>query len=175
MDYTNTEAGTVAEQARAAAGEGGIDVCYDAVGGDNTAQGIAALKDGGHIVSIANFGVAKLAEAAGRGLTGVSFGPVQPSCEQLAEIAALVDGGEVRTPELQEMPLEACAAAHDLSESHRVKGKLVLRVAADPEPPAGAIGRSQKNRPRVKIDREALQKRLARAAPITHEPRRIRP
>ena len=136
VDYTNKDAGSVAEQARACAGEGGIDACFDAVGGDNTLEGLKALKEGGVCVSIANWGVAKLAEEATytKGLKGISF-LVQPNREELDAIAALVDAGKVRIPELTEMPLDECAAAHTLSESHRVKGKLVLRVAADPEPP----------------------------------------
>lgn len=125
VDYT---AGGVAEAALAAAGAGGIDVLYDAVGGeDNVAAGLAALKEGGFAVSIAFGGIGDAAKAAGK--TG-EFLFVSPNAGQLGEIAALIDAGTVKVGALATLPLADIAKAHDNSEAHRTVGKVVLTIGA---------------------------------------------
>ena len=52
----------------------------------------------------------------------------KPNAADLTLLARLVDQGRLR-PEIQEVfPLEEIARAHDLSETGRVRGKLVVRV-----------------------------------------------
>jgi NADPH:quinone reductase-like Zn-dependent oxidoreductase len=51
---------------------------------------------------------------------------VEPDGAALAEIAALVEAGELRVELERTFPLEEAAAAHELSESGRVSGKVVL-------------------------------------------------
>lgn len=54
------------------------------------------------------------------------------SSEDLALLARMVEQGRVR-PEIQEVfPLERIREAHDLSETGRVRGKLVVRVSEEP-------------------------------------------
>ena len=50
------------------------------------------------------------------------------SGEDLTELAALVDKHQIQVPIDAEFPLKNAAAAHDYSQSGRVKGKLVLRM-----------------------------------------------
>jgi len=50
------------------------------------------------------------------------------SGEDLAELVALVDKHQIQVPIDAEFPLKNTAAAHDYSETGRVKGKLVLRI-----------------------------------------------
>uniref|UniRef100_A0A7S1C622 Enoyl reductase (ER) domain-containing protein n=1 Tax=Bicosoecida sp. CB-2014 TaxID=1486930 RepID=A0A7S1C622_9STRA len=123
VDY-NVEGGV------AAALEGTvIDLVYDAVGGDNTVQGIKALKKGGRIVSIANYGLGDLiaAEPAEREITGTGF-LVRPSRAQLEEIAALFDAGAVKPLHATVLPLEKAAEAYATLLSGRARGKIVLET-----------------------------------------------
>lgn len=125
VDYT---AGGVAEAALAAAGEAGIDVLYDAVGGEeNVAAGLAALKEGGYAVGIVGGDIGAKAEAAGK---KGSFLFVSPNAAQLAEIAGLIDAGKVKVGKLSTLPLADIAKAQDDSESHRTVGKVVLTIDA---------------------------------------------
>jgi len=53
---------------------------------------------------------------------------VKHKAEDLAVLSRLVDQGRLR-PEIQEaFPLERVHQAHDLSETGRVRGKIVLRI-----------------------------------------------
>ncbi len=123
VDYASDK---VAEEVIAAAG-GPVDVVFDCVGGDSAVAGLAALKEGGVIVSIAKFDIAGDAEAAGKGQTGKAF-MVSPSAEQLATIAALIDEGKVKMGELTTYPLADIAKAQDASQTHHVRGKMVLLI-----------------------------------------------
>ena len=48
-------------------------------------------------------------------------------------ITRLIDDGSVRVHVERELPLASGAEAHRLIEDGHVRGKVVLRVAADPE------------------------------------------
>jgi NADPH:quinone reductase-like Zn-dependent oxidoreductase len=49
---------------------------------------------------------------------------------ELARIADLVAGGEVRVEIAEVLPLAEVGRAHELSESRHVRGKLILAVAS---------------------------------------------
>lgn len=122
VDY-NAEGGIAANVAKLGLT---IDVVYDAIGGDNTEQGVKALKDGGIIVTIANGGaLGGLVEAEGRGQIGAGF-LVKPDAAQLAEIAELFDAGTVKAPAMTEMPFTDAAKAHDAVATGKTHGKVVL-------------------------------------------------
>jgi NADPH:quinone reductase-like Zn-dependent oxidoreductase len=53
---------------------------------------------------------------------------VRPDGERLAQIAALIDAGELKVVIDSEFPLAEAAAAHRRSESRRARGKIILRV-----------------------------------------------
>jgi NADPH:quinone reductase-like Zn-dependent oxidoreductase len=62
---------------------------------------------------------------------GVRLSHVIKRCdgEQLAVLAALCESGAIRPTVERVFPLENVAEAHQLSETHRARGKLVLHVA----------------------------------------------
>ncbi len=62
---------------------------------------------------------------------GVRLSHVIKRCdgEQLAVLAALCESGAIRPTVEKVFPLEKVAEAHQLSETHRARGKLVLHVA----------------------------------------------
>lgn len=119
VDYSQ---GDVAAAVRAIA-PNGVDMVYDAVGGDSSAAGVASAKDGGIVISIANFGIADLCNE--RGLTGKAF-LVAPSAPQLREIGDLIDAGKVRVGALEAFPLAEYRSVFEKSQSGRTRGKMVL-------------------------------------------------
>lgn len=104
---------------------GGIDVVFDTVGGHVQDESFKVLKPGGTLVSIVS--IPDAAEARRHGVKG-AFVFVEPSGEQLRGIAALVEDGSVRPPEIYEMLLADAAKAQELSRTGHVRGKIVLRV-----------------------------------------------
>jgi len=52
----------------------------------------------------------------------------QPSAKQLAEINRLIDEGKVKTHVATVLPLAEVKKAHQLSESGRTRGKIVLQI-----------------------------------------------
>ncbi|MEV6793882.1 NADP-dependent oxidoreductase [Streptomyces sp. NPDC051320] len=98
---------------------------------DSTAQGarsLRALRPGGVLVSILEHGDAELiarTEAAGMRFAGVS---VEPDYASLEAIAELVDAGRIRPHVSETFPLEEVGKAHELIESGRTQGKIVLTI-----------------------------------------------
>ena len=119
IDYTNE---VVAEHARE------VDVVLDLVGGDSSREALPALRDGGIFVAVpSSSGVAALREeAAGRArITGIL---VEPDRAGLEELARLVSEGALRVEIAATFPLEQAANAHELGETARTQGKIVLTV-----------------------------------------------
>ena len=104
---------------------GGIDLVYDAVGGDVQRRSYDVLKKGGRLVSIVN--VPSDEEARRYGVEAAHVF-VTPDGEQLRRIGALLESGAVRPPALQEMRLEDAAEAQKRSQAGHVRGKIVLKI-----------------------------------------------
>ena len=66
-----------------------------------------------------------IARAAGVSATMVQ---VQPNAAQLAEIAALAEAGKIVPNVETVLPLAEFQRAHELSQSGRTRGKIVLQV-----------------------------------------------
>jgi NADPH2:quinone reductase len=104
---------------------GGIDLVYDAVGGDVQRRSYEVLKKGGKLVSIVNVPSEEDARRYGVEAAHVF---VTPDGEQLRRIGALIESGAVRPPALQEMRLEEVAEALRRSQAGHVRGKIVLKI-----------------------------------------------
>ncbi len=98
----------------------GVDAAVDYVGGEAIAQSALLAKDAGRTAS--NVDPTAVAEAGG------VYCFVRPDSAQLAQLAAMVDGGAVRVEVQQAFPLERAAEALALLEQGHVRGKLVLTV-----------------------------------------------
>jgi NADPH:quinone reductase-like Zn-dependent oxidoreductase len=117
IDYTSEN---VAERAR------DIDVVLDLVGGETGLGAFPALRAGGAFVSVpSSAGLAELQElAAGRArVTGIL---VEPDRAGLEAIAKLVAAGALRPHVSHTFQLGEAARAHELGETGRTQGKLVL-------------------------------------------------
>jgi NADPH:quinone reductase-like Zn-dependent oxidoreductase len=95
------------------------------VGGETLRKSAAVLKRGGIVVSI----VEKPDEAAlaASGLKS-AYLFLEPDQRKLGELARLVGKGLMRPVISGVFPLEEARRAHEISEGHHLRGKLVLRV-----------------------------------------------
>jgi NADPH:quinone reductase-like Zn-dependent oxidoreductase len=71
-------------------------------------------------------------EATARGIRSTGYS-VSPDARTLGVITRLIDDGAIRVHVQRELPLEEGAAAHRMLEGGHVRGKVVLRVAPDPD------------------------------------------
>jgi NADPH:quinone reductase-like Zn-dependent oxidoreductase len=105
-----------------------MDVVLDTVGGPVGRRSLDSLRPGGLLVTIVDRTDTELraaALAAGRRFAGVTVEPDHPGLEALA---ALVDAGKLRPFVEHALALEDAAKAHELIESGRTQGKIVLTV-----------------------------------------------
>jgi NADPH:quinone reductase-like Zn-dependent oxidoreductase len=103
----------------------GVDVAFDTVGGETTQTLLPALREGGILVTIAGAPPEDAARARG---ARAELLVMSPSSDQLDRIAELVAAGEVRVRIEEAIPLIEVARAHELSESRRARGKIVLTL-----------------------------------------------
>lgn len=103
------------------------NVVLDALGGDVMERSLLALRKGGILVSIRDEPSREKLEEHGVRAQRVL---VRPEGRQLAEIAALIEAGEVRPGVDAEFPLSEVNEAFALSEAGHTRGKIVLRVPA---------------------------------------------
>jgi NADPH:quinone reductase-like Zn-dependent oxidoreductase len=106
---------------------GPVDLVFDTVGGEFLERAPALLASGGRIVSV-------VGEPPGEGIYFV----VEPSREQLVELARLVDSGGLDVAIDSTFPLSEAAAAFERSLDSGKHGKVVIRVAG--ERTSGAAG-----------------------------------
>lgn len=103
----------------------GYDVVLDTIGGETQARSYAVLRKGGILVSIVQPpDSAKVADQGYR----AAYVFLEPSGKRQQEITKWVDQGAIRPVISGVFPLEEARRAHEMSEGHHVRGKLVLRV-----------------------------------------------
>jgi NADPH:quinone reductase-like Zn-dependent oxidoreductase len=117
IDYTAVDFAEVARD---------IDVVFDLVGYGERSLG--TLKPGGLLIDAVG-GAQELApeDVEARGFEFTRF-YVSPSGKDLEKITELVESGRLTVLVDQVLPWEQVAKAHELSESQRVSGKIVLTV-----------------------------------------------
>ncbi|WP_432837239.1 NADP-dependent oxidoreductase [Dactylosporangium sp. CA-092794] len=100
---------------------GGVDVALDTAGRGAVADLITLTPAPAAVVSIADFDAPRLGARVTDGSEGRAW-------QTLAEAAALFAEGRFTMPVERTFPLAEAAAAHDLSESGHVRGKVVLAL-----------------------------------------------
>ena len=112
------------------------DVVIDLVGNvvdDTGTRSLDVLRPHGLVVNVPSGSWPTMAEeAAARGIRATGYS-VSPDARTLGVITRLIDDGSLRVHVDREFPLADGAEAHRLLEEGHVRGKLVLRVAPDPE------------------------------------------
>lgn len=103
-----------------------VDLVFDLIGGDTQERSWAVLKTGGIMVSTLK--EPDQAKAAARHARGVHY-LARPDGPELAEIARLIDTGQV-VPRIDRVfPLDDAAEAEAALENDHVRGKIVLEVS----------------------------------------------
>jgi NADPH:quinone reductase-like Zn-dependent oxidoreductase len=101
-----------------------VDLVFDTVGGDLLERSLAVIRPGGRIVSVAEEPPAVRPERK----IETTYFVVEPNRDQLEELAALVDAGELR-PEIDSVfALTDARVAFERSLASGKRGKVVLRV-----------------------------------------------
>ena len=114
IDYTTTRPADVVT----------AELVFDLVGGSVRPDSFHALKPGGRYVTPVH-PVPTAQQLAPWQATGAAYG-IQPSSEELAEIAARIDRGHLHIEVETTFPLERVGEALALSEAGRTRGKILL-------------------------------------------------
>lgn len=104
----------------------GVDVVLDTMGGEIQTRSLTVLRPGG--VLVATPAPPDQDAARAHGVIARMVG-VTPNAAQLAEIAALIDAGRVKTRVGLVLPLSEARQAHERLERGGTHGKIVLTVA----------------------------------------------
>ena len=100
-----------------------VDVVYDTVGGDTLGRSFETIRRGGCLVTTVMPPSSEKAENSG---IRASMVGVEPSGQQLREINQLIAAGRIKTYVATVLPLAEVRKAHQLSESGRTRGKIIL-------------------------------------------------
>lgn len=100
-----------------------VDVVFDTIGGDTLERSFETIRRGGCLVTIVAPPSNEKAEKFG---IRASMIGVQPNGEQLREINRLIAAGKLKTHVATVLPLSEVHKAHQLSESGRTRGKIIL-------------------------------------------------
>jgi NADPH:quinone reductase-like Zn-dependent oxidoreductase len=112
-----------AQQVRAAV-PGGVDLLFDAAGGQTRDQALSAVRDGGRAILIVLAGPPAQLE---RGITAEAFGAYIDR-RRLEALSRLVDAGQLRPQVEAVLPLEQAREALSRVASGHTRGKIVLQV-----------------------------------------------
>ncbi|MER7720923.1 NADP-dependent oxidoreductase [Streptomyces flaveolus] len=105
-----------------------VDVVLDTIGGETSLRSLRVLRPGGIVVSILPVGSDEFFEEAERlGVRAVRM-LVDADRAGMREIAGLVESGRLRATIEKTFPLADAAQAHELGETGRTTGKLVLVI-----------------------------------------------
>ncbi len=118
IDYTVADFGALRD----------IDAVLDTISHDYGPRSLGTLKPGGILVDVVGVGVDRTevtARAAELGVRFVEFF-LEPTPAVLTDFAALIDDHGIRPTISETLPLTEAAKAHELSETGRVRGKIVL-------------------------------------------------
>jgi NADPH:quinone reductase-like Zn-dependent oxidoreductase len=119
IDYRSTD---VTEAVR------DVDVVLDTLGGETSVRSLRVLRPGGIVVSVLPVGPPEFYEEAERlGVRAVRM-LVEADRAGMEAVAELVESGKLRATIAGTFPLADAAKAHDLGDTGRTTGKLVLLV-----------------------------------------------
>ncbi|MEV1167796.1 NADP-dependent oxidoreductase [Nonomuraea sp. NPDC049784] len=106
-----------------------VDVVLDTIGGDYGARSLRTMREGGTIISLvlSVLDPNAQAKAAELGIRSEAM-LVEPDQAAMRAIAALVEAGRLRVEIAATLPLAEAAKAHELGETNRTTGKIVLTV-----------------------------------------------
>jgi NADPH:quinone reductase-like Zn-dependent oxidoreductase len=117
IDYT---------RANVAAEVAAVDVVLDLVGGAVGIASMPVLRDGGLLISVPSAADIQPLRAAAAGRVRVTGILVEPDRTGMDALATLASAGKLRQRIAEKFPLDQAAHAHELGESGRTGGKMIL-------------------------------------------------
>ncbi|MEU8638455.1 NADP-dependent oxidoreductase [Amycolatopsis sp. NPDC048633] len=117
IDYHDPEAGT-----------SDVDVYFGLVGEESDLRWLPAIKEGGLLIGVPSGVADRVARKAAESGVRTERILVEPDRGGLTGLVELIEAGQLKVRVEQTFPLEDAAKAHELGESGRVSGKLVLTV-----------------------------------------------
>ncbi|HXZ64405.1 MAG TPA: NADP-dependent oxidoreductase [Streptosporangiaceae bacterium] len=103
-----------------------VDVVLDLVGGEVGMQSLPVLRDGGLMISVPSATDLEPLRAAAAGRVRVTGILVEPDRTGMDALAALASAGALRQRIARMLPLDQAARAHELGETGRAGGKMIL-------------------------------------------------
>ena len=103
----------------------GVDLVYYCIGGSVLRESLSVIKSNGRIVTIVEFQQAEEMKVAGHPVQSVF---VEPNSHQLEVLTEMIDAGRLKTYVSAILSLEEAAKAHEMIESQRTRGKIVLTI-----------------------------------------------
>ncbi|MFN8473296.1 MAG: NADP-dependent oxidoreductase [Anaerolineae bacterium] len=116
LDYATLNSADIAQS---------VDLVVDAVGGETLDRSWTILKPGGMLVGMVAPPSEETANTHG---VRSAFHMTHGSGQQLREIAAMIDAGHVRPVVQTVLPLAETRRAHEMSQTGRGRGKIILEV-----------------------------------------------
>lgn len=105
---------------------GSLDVVFDTVGAGTAKKSIPTLKEGGRLVTIVEYRDEELPGLAAEHELEYHGVLVKPSADDLFEIVKLIADHKFKVELAAVLPMEAADKAHELIETGRTTGKIVL-------------------------------------------------
>lgn len=105
-----------------------VDVYFGLVGEESDLRWLPAVKEGGLLIGVPSGVADRVEKAAGERKVRTERILVEPDRGGLTGLVDLIEAGQLKVRVEQTFPLEDAAKAHELGESGRVSGKLVLTV-----------------------------------------------
>lgn len=105
---------------------GGLDVVFDTVGGGTAEKSLPTLKRGGRLVTIVEYRDEALPDLAAKSEVEYHGVLVKPCAEDLHEIVKLIAEHRFGIELAAVLSIEQADKAHELIETHRTTGKIVL-------------------------------------------------
>jgi NADPH:quinone reductase-like Zn-dependent oxidoreductase len=105
-----------------------VDVYFGLVGEDSDLRWLPAIKEGGLLIGVPSGVADRVARKAAESRVRTERILVEPDRGGLTGLVELIEAGQLKVRVEQTFPLEDAAKAHELGESGRVSGKLVLTV-----------------------------------------------
>lgn len=105
-----------------------VDVYFGLVGEESDLRWLPAIKEGGLLIGVPSGVGDRVEKAAAERKVRTERILVEPDRGGLTGLVGLIEAGQLKVRVEQTFPLEDVAKAHELGESGRVAGKLVLTV-----------------------------------------------
>jgi NADPH:quinone reductase-like Zn-dependent oxidoreductase len=106
-----------------------VDFVLDPVGRETLAHSYGVVKKGGIVVTIVSR--CDETELKRHEIRGASLSS-HPNSAELAEITKLIDAGKIKPIVSEVLPLTDAARADEQAETHHTRGKIVLKIADEP-------------------------------------------